>query len=261
MPIADDYPGVTGTERYDELDAARGIAILMMVIFHTLFDLSWFRIWPVNVSTGFWQFFAYSTASLFLVIAGISLSISHARVVRSVPGISPGEIRMKYFRRGALVFACGLLVTLATYLYLGEGFVIFGILHVIGVSIMISPLFFRFQEKNLLIGAGVIITGMAISASAISGPDLLLPLGIHSASFWSVDYEPLFPWSGLVLAGIGLGSLVYPDGKRAFPVPGFSRPLISPLASSGRHSLVIYLVHQPVILLLLQAATGVHIFW
>ena len=75
--------------RYGEIDLVRGIAILMMVLFHTLFDLSFFRIFPVDISFGFWRYFAFATASLFLLIVGISLTISRARVASTkYPDIS-----------------------------------------------------------------------------------------------------------------------------------------------------------------------------
>ena len=252
---------MSGTGRYDELDAARGIAILMMVLFHTLFDLYFFSVYPVEVTGGFWRYFAFATASLFLLIAGMSLSISHARFMQRDPPPSSFAVWKKYAGRGAFVFSCGLLVTAATYFYLGEGFVVFGILHVIGVSIALSPLFFRFREWNVAIGAAFVAAGIAIPVLSVYGPAFLLPIGIHPASFWSVDYEPVFPWAGLVLAGIGLGSLLYPEGRRAFEVPPSAMPAVSLLAIPGRHSLVIYLLHQPVLLLLLQFVTGHPVFW
>ncbi|MCX6687547.1 MAG: heparan-alpha-glucosaminide N-acetyltransferase domain-containing protein, partial [Methanoregula sp.] len=70
---------MAGTDRYIEIDAARGVAILMMVLFHIVFDLSFFYGYPFNIATGFWRYFALSTASLFLLIVGVSLVISHAR--------------------------------------------------------------------------------------------------------------------------------------------------------------------------------------
>jgi uncharacterized membrane protein len=249
---------MAGTDRYGELDAARGIAILMMIVFHTLFDLYFFGLYPVNVSSGFWRYFAFATASLFLLIAGISLSLSHARALPALEGDRGTSIliAVKYLKRGAGIFACGLLVTLATWLYLREGFVIFGILHVIGVSIMFSPLFFRFKQYNILIGAFVILIGIFVSSAGTEGPLWLLPIGIHPASFWSVDYEPLFPWFGLVLAGIGLGGTIYPEGRRSFPAPQIPEVIDRPLTFLGRHSLLIYLIHQPVIILVLQSLAG-----
>jgi len=249
---------VAGTGRYEEIDAARGIGILMMILFHSLFDLSFFGIYPVNVATGFWRYFAFSTGSLFLLLVGISLVISHAREEERLAGNPKQQagIVMKYLKRGMGIFACGLLVTFATWLYVPEWFIIFGILHLIGVSIMLAPLFFRFRRYNILIGAICIGIGIFLVAANITGPFWLLWLGIPPALFKTFDYYPLFPWLGIVLVGIGVGEQLYPRGKRSFAAPHLPAPILSPLAFLGRHSLLIYLVHQPVILLLLQIFAG-----
>ena len=240
--------------RFIEIDTARGIAILMMVLFHTLFDLSFFSIAPVNVSTGFWRYFAYATATLFLLIVGVSLVVSHDRAAAKRSG---SALAKKFLLRGAGIFSLGLLVTAATWLYLGEGFIIFGILHLIGVSVMLSPLFFRFRRYNLIIGSCCILAGFFLTG--IYGPWWLLPFGIHPAGFTSVDYTPLFPWFGVVLIGIGIGNFLYTGGVRQFAVPRLPDLFSAPLAFLGRHSLLIYLVHQPVIIILLGMATGTNI--
>jgi uncharacterized membrane protein len=240
--------------RYREIDLVRGIAILMMVAFHTLFDLNFFSVFSVEVSGGFWRYFAYATASLFLLVAGISLTISRAKMPALV---TRSQVIKKFLLRGAGIFLLGLLVTLCTWIYLKEGFIVFGILHLIGVSVMLSPLFFWLKKRAVLLGFFCIVTGYILST--VNGPIWLLPLGIHPASFWSVDYEPLFPWFGCVLIGMGLGEYLYKDGLRQFVVPEIPVIVIQPLAFLGRHSLVIYLIHQPIIILLLAALTGTRI--
>jgi uncharacterized membrane protein len=237
--------------RFREIDTTRGIAILMMILFHTLFDLSFFSIAPVNVSTGFWRWFAIATASLFLLVAGISLVVSHARSAATCTGF---ELTKKFLFRGAGIFALGLLVTLATWFYLHEGFVVFGILHLIGVSVILSPLFFRFGKYNILIGLFCIAAGFFIGH--IPGPIWLLPLGIYPASFISVDYTPIIPWFGVVLFGMGTGEFLYAGGVRRFAVPCLPDRIAVPLSFLGQHSLIIYLIHQPLIILLLAAVTG-----
>jgi uncharacterized membrane protein len=241
--------------RYREIDLVRGIAILMMVAFHTLFDLNFFSVFSVEVSGGFWRYFAYATASLFLLVAGISLTISRAKMPALV---TRSQVIKKFLLRGAGIFLLGLLVTLCTWIYLKEGFIVFGILHLIGVSVMVSPLFFWLKKRAFLLGFFCIVTGYILST--VNGPIWLLPLGIHPASFWSVDYEPLFPWFGCVLIGMGLGEYLYKDGLRQFVVPEIPVIVIQPLAFLGRHSLVIYFIHQPIIILLLAALTGTKIF-
>lgn len=237
--------------RFREIDATRGIAILMMVLFHTVFDLNFFMILPVNVSTGFWRWFAMATASLFLFIVGISLVVSHARSSAKLSGFA---LTKKFLFRGAGIFALGVLVTLATWLYLREGFIIFGILHLIGVSVMLSVFFFRFGKYNILLGLLCIAGGFFIGT--LQGPVWLLPLGIYPASFTSVDYTPLIPWFGAVLIGMGVGEFLYAGGFRQFRVPHLPDRIIRPLSFLGRYSLVIYLIHQPIIILLLAAVTG-----
>lgn len=237
--------------RFREIDAARGIAILMMIVFHTVFDISFFKIAHVNVSTGFWRWFAMATASLFLLLVGTSLVVSHARSAADLSGFA---LTKKFLFRGAGILALGLLVTLVTWLYLHEGFIIFGILHLIGVSVMLSPFFFRFGKYNILLGVLCIAAGFFIGN--VQGPVWLLPLGVVPASFTSVDYTPLIPWFGAVLAGMGVGEFLYSGGIRRFSMPYLPKLPEHLCAFLGRHSLVIYLVHQPIIILLLAAVTG-----
>jgi uncharacterized membrane protein len=241
--------------RYPEVDMVRGIAILMMILFHTVFDLSFFGISAVEVSSGFWKYFAYATASLFLLIVGVSLTISHARATASLSG---HRLTLKFVYRGAGIFLLGLLVTVVTFLYLHEGYIVFGILHLIGISVMISPLFFRFKKYNLVWGLLFIITGYFLAM--IDGPAWLLPFGIHPATFWSVDYEPVFPWTGIVLFGMGIGEYLYPGGVRKFAIPNIPSFFVEPLAFLGKHSLMIYLIHQPLIILLLAVIFDIPLF-
>jgi len=222
-----------------------------MILFHTLFDLSFFGIAPIDVSDGFWRYFAYATATLFLLIVGVSLSISHARAARRLEGRA---LVQKFLLRGGGIFCCGLLVTVATWWYLREGYIIFGILHLIGISIMLSPLFFRFRTWNAVIGVVFIAVGWILAT--IPGPLALLAIGIHPLTYMSVDYTPIFPWTGLVLIGLALGEFAYPGGERLWSVPSLSRIAEAPLSFLGRHSLVIYLVHQPIILLIIYFVTG-----
>jgi uncharacterized membrane protein len=245
---------MNAVSRYPEIDMVRGIAILMMILFHTVFDLSFFGISAIDVSAGFWRYFAFSTAALFLLVVGISLTLSHARASASLSGY---QLARKFLCRGAGIFLLGLLVTAGTWLYLKEGFIVFGILHLIGISVMISPLFFRFKLFNIILGLFFIVIGFFLAT--VTGPIWFLPLGVHPATFWSVDYEPVFPWTGIILVGMGLGEYLYPGGIRKFTVPGIPAFLIRPLASLGRHSLIIYLVHQPIVILLLAAVFGIQL--
>jgi uncharacterized membrane protein len=181
----------------------------------------------------------------------VSLVVSHARAQQKISGL---PLALKFMRRGAFIFGCGLLVTLGTWLFIRERFVIFGILHLIGIAVILSPLFFRFGKVNILFGLVCIFAGYLIAGT--NGPEFLLPLGIIPPGFTSVDYTPLFPWLGVVLIGMGIGAYLYAGGTRQFHLTSLPDVLVAPLSFLGRHSLVLYLVHQPVIILLLVLATG-----
>ncbi|HIH26694.1 MAG TPA: DUF1624 domain-containing protein, partial [Methanoregulaceae archaeon] len=79
------------------------------------------------------------------------------------------------------------------------------------------------------------------------GSDWLLWLGIHPPTFYSVDYTPVFPWLGVVLIGVFFGNIIYPGGRQRWQ-PGVPAPVKETAGFLGRHSLAIYLIHQPVIL-------------
>jgi len=243
------------TTRYGEIDFARGIAILMMVIFHTVFDLSFFGIVPFSVYTGFWRIFAISTAFLFVFLVGVSFSVSAANAEKK---LSRRDFVLKYFFRGLMIFGIGLFITLVTWLYLGNGFIIFGILHLIGISIILSVFFLRFNLFNLISGTAIIIAGIIIQW--YHGPVWLLWAGIHPESFYSVDYTPLLPWFGVVLIGIYTGKKLYPGGIRAYTSRIVQHLDSNAVSFLGRHSLLIYILHQPLIILVIRIITGAAIF-
>jgi uncharacterized membrane protein len=241
-------------QRFIEIDIVRGIAVIMMVIYHLLFDLWFFSLYGIPVTTGFWKYFAVATASLFLILVGVSVTISAAHAEKILSG---RNFYLKFVRRGITILLVAAGITLITWWYLGgEGFIIFGILHLIGFSIILSPLFFHRGKKTLLAGAVVIVAGLLLMQ--VHGPVYLIPLGVFPESFYSVDYTPIFPWFGMVLAGIFLGETLYPEGRRGFTLPQF--PVTGKIATYpgtilgflGKHSLIIYIIHQPVIILLLH---------
>jgi uncharacterized membrane protein len=238
--------------RYVELDAARGIAISMMVIFHLVFDLSFFSLCPVETSHGFWRIFGYTTAVLFVSIAGVAVTLRAERAVSSVA--KPSQF-LPFFRRGVFLIGVGFLVTLGTFVFLhGEGYVLFGILQLIGTSTILAPLFFRFGRKAAIPGVIIILIGWLITLP--TGPIWLLWAGIHPVDYISVDYTPLIPWFGVFLIGMAAGSWLYPLGMRTFRVPVWVDRMLYIPSLPGKHSLIIYLVHQPILLLILSVVYG-----
>jgi uncharacterized membrane protein len=232
--------------RFWEVDLLRGAAVIMMIAFHFAFDLSYFGLRPLDVFSGAWFLLARSTASLFLLLVGISLVLSASRAEGQNRDIFPHLLR-----RGLWIFALGMGLTLATYILIGAGFIVFGVLHLIGMSIVISYPFLNRQRLSGLLGASIILAGWPLQGIELDYPWLLW-LGLAPAGFRSLDYFPLIPWWGLVLVGISFGSFFYPGYRRRVQLPDLSLcPPIKTFVTLGRNSLLIYLVHQPILIALL----------
>jgi uncharacterized membrane protein len=141
-------------------------------------------------------------------------------------------------------------ITVLTYLAIGRGFVIFGILHLIGFTIVVAYPFLPRRRRFTALGAGLvaIAVGMLIRDRVSTSP-WLIPLGINQLRRPMLDWYPILPWGGVPLLGIWAGHALYPQGERRFSLPDLSgAPVIRQLASLGRVSLLFYLVHQPVLL-------------
>jgi uncharacterized membrane protein len=237
------------TARFWEVDAARGVAIIMMVIYHTTYDLDALGGYDVDATSGYWALFADATAGLFLFLVGVSLAISRART-----SLTGWRLFGKYLARGLRILAYGMVLT-GVFLVLQMGVVAFGILHLIGVSIILAYPFLQLRFTNLVLGCLIFVAGQYVLAQdLISQNYWLLPFGVIPEGVIMPDYRPLLPWFGVVLIGLFFGNVVYGDGRRP-TITGDKAPVLArPLLPLGRNSLFIYLIHQPIIVALLAAA-------
>lgn len=128
---------VAPTKRYLLLDAIRGVAILLMVIYHIVVMLSLFFFQNLNFQSWGWWLVGKTSSHLFLLLAGISLWISYQRKQRV--NWSDWQINHHLWRRGAALVCCGLLITLVTRIAVPDWTIYFGILHLMGVSTLLSP--------------------------------------------------------------------------------------------------------------------------
>lgn len=233
-------------KRVGMIDEIRGIAILLMVVYHTFFDL------VVLFGLDLPIFFSPAMnvirdlfAGLFIFISGTACRLSRSNL-----------------KRGVLCFAFGMLMTYATALVMPEEQILFGILHLLGVCMILSSFVLPLLDRvNLWVGIAVCallfwltvdITrgyiglpgglGWTIPEGSL-GNGLLFPFGLPDAGFSSSDYFPLLPWMFVFFAGAFFGRLV--ADRR---LPGICyQTHCRPLAFVGRHTLWIYLLHQPVI--------------
>jgi uncharacterized membrane protein len=241
----------SSANRHWEIDALRGVAITMMVIYHMAYDLVLFGYYQANVLIGPWRIFGRTTASLFILLVGVSLAISFARSDRLERGWSHYK---KYLVRGLKLIGWGMVITLVTWAYMGKPVVIFGILHVIGaITILVYP-FLSLHWANLPIGAAMIGLGVYLNQLPVSHPWLLL-FGLRPRTLFQVDYFPLLPWFGVALLGVFIGQQLYPEGTRKFKLPNWhEKPGPKELIWLGRRSLAVYLIHQPILIAILSVA-------
>ncbi|SIO04542.1 Uncharacterized membrane protein [Rhodovulum sp. ES.010] len=231
--------------RIPAIDHARAAALLGMGVFHFAYDLEMFgHLAPGTVVSGGWRTFSILVAGSFLFLAGVSLHLAHGR-----------RLRWRAFaRRLAMVGGAAGLVTLGTFAVFPERFVYFGILHAIAVSCVIGLAFLRLPAFLTLIAAAAVI-----ALPRPLGPDRpwLDWTGLTATPRPSVDFEPVFPWLAPFLAGLALARLGSAAGlwARLRPVDRPNR-LSRTLAWPGRHSLALYLVHQPVLIGLVWAGTA-----
>lgn len=224
-------------KRIWELDALRGICILGMVLVHLIYDLvDLYGIVQWEYPAAF-EFIKNWGGIIFILLSGICVTLGS----RSV-------------RRGILVFACGMICTVVTYgMYrfnmAGQGIIIyFGVLHCLGVSMLLWSLFKKCPWWLLAV-IGILLTalGFYIKAQVLVDFPWLTPLGLHTQDFLSSDYFPLLPYFGFFLLGAVVGRTVYAKKETLLPRVSEQNPVVRFFLLCGKHSLWIYLLHQPVL--------------
>ncbi|HEV7256085.1 MAG TPA: DUF1624 domain-containing protein [Mesorhizobium sp.] len=230
------------SRRIPWIDVGRGAALVAMAIYHFAWDMEFFGYAePGMTAQGGWKLFARAIASSFLFLVGVSLVLAHGRGVRW----------QGFWRRWATVAGAAALISAATYVATPESFIFFGILHQIAVASLLGILFLRWPAAALLAGAALFFAALFfLRHDALNHPAFWW-LGLSTANPRSNDYVPLFPWFGVVLLGMAGAKLAAHAGwlNRLAGVP--APRAAGPLAFAGRHSLAVYLLHQPALIGLL----------
>jgi len=201
-----------------------------MIAFHFLFNLKEFYSYPVDYNNGIYFYIGKASGILFIMMAAVSCSFSRNNG-----------------RRGLKILALAGLITIVTHLYDPAYGIKFGILHFLGTSILLFPLFEKLNKYLLVVlGIMIIILGQIIDPLP-AGNNYLFLFNLTSSTWVSADYYPLFPWLGVFLFGIVLGKVFYSKKSSLFRNPP-GRDFISFL---GQHTLSVYLIHQPLLLLII----------
>ena len=225
-------------QRIWEIDVARGACIPGMILIHLIYDvvnLYGFIHWPYPT---WYSLFKNNYGALFLLISGVSVTLGS----RSA-------------RRGITVFLGGMIVSAVTVgMYLmgmaGRGLIIyFGVLHCLGTCMLLWLLFRKLSPRALLtLAIPLVLVGWWLRGESFNMP-VLMPLGFTFPGFSSSDYFPLMPNLGYFLAGASFGKKFYAEKITRFPNVNTQNPVIRFFSWCGRNSLMIYLLHQPVLAL------------
>ena len=221
----------TPAGRYALLDELRGLDLVSMMLYHACWDLVFlFDVnmrWYAGTPGRLWQ---QTICWVFILLSGFCAPFGRYML-----------------RRGTVVFGAGAVVTLATLVFMPEGRVIFGVLTFLGAAMLLTGVLEPLLKK-------------VMPAVGLGGWKLMLPqslyanyftafFGFYPDWFYSTDYFGLLPWLFLFWAGYYLHKAV--GRRRMGPL---RRPVCPALGWMGRHSLLLYLLHQPVIYGVLSAA-------
>jgi len=224
--------------RLKYLDILRALALMGMVAYHVGWDLALFGYFSfADVTSGIWVVLAHIVVSVFLFIVGFSLYLAHHRSFN----------KWRFMRRLMKIMGAAALVSLTTFIVFPDSFIYFGVLHHIALASLIGLVFLRLPLiVNATITGGVL--ALPFYWREFSHP-LLLPLGLNKNPPFSVDYVPLLPWFAAVLIGISCAHILK-TGNLLHLLQGSSKStfLTACLQWLGRHSLLIYLIHQPILL-------------
>lgn len=228
----------SGHERNQIIDLIRGVDIVLMVLFNYSVTLRYFGL--IRVPSGFlyWTVLPASIASIFIFLSGTVVSISFKK--------NKAAFNRRYFLRGAKLAVFAAFITLFTYISVPERTIFFGILHFFAVSSFVIPFFVKYNRLNLIAGLSIIISGLYLQQKEFDF-SYLLWLGFIPDNFSTFDYFPVLPWLGVLLFGMYSGE--YITGRMANIK--IKNKLAGIFTFFGKNSLIIYLIHQPVLIFIL----------
>lgn len=216
-------------KRLPIIDEFRGIAVILMAVFHFCYDLSVFGFITFELNGGFFTWFRFLIVTLFFISVGAGLYLAHSPQIRW----------RKFWTREAKIVAGAFIITVSTFFMYPRSWVWFGVLHFIALASVIALAFIRFPRVALVTGVSIFVLynltdwfNLHFLWNLLSEP-LHLPRGTQ-------DLTRLIPWLGMVLIGIYLGKTRF-FNFQTLPLGWFHKPV----SFCSKHSLIIYLVHQP----------------
>jgi uncharacterized membrane protein len=232
-------------ERFDRLDALRAVAIVWMAVFHFLFDLNHFGYLEPRHSFHhdlLWVSQRTVIVSLFLFCAGLGVAVAQAQ----------GPSWARFWRRWAQVAGCAVLVSIGSTFMFPRSFIFFGVLHGIAVMLIVARLAAPLRLWLWPLGALALLLPWVLQIEAFNIKPLAWT-GLITRKPITEDFVPVLPWLGVMLWGVAAGQALLAHRREVLTGP-LAAPL-QPLAVLGLWSLSFYMLHQPVLIGLLLAAS------
>jgi uncharacterized membrane protein len=238
-------------QRFGLLDKARGLALVAMIVYHAIWDGFQFGLltWTAE-RDAIMRLSAQLIAGSFLTISGVSLALSAA--MDNMPLLQ----RRSFWKRTIIVAGAALLVTAASFVALPQAPIYFGILHHIAVaSLVIALVATRHAFLAAALGAVVLLVNASLAIPEFNHPALIW-LGLGTRAPITADWVPVAPWLAAGLLGFAIGKqFLLPWLASRAPSPAAIAR--DPLTWMGRRSLLIYLIHQPILIGLIYLYQGI----
>ena len=237
-------------QRFDRLDALRGVAIVWMAVFHFCFDLNHFGLWEPRqmfARDPFWTMQRTLIVSLFLLCAGLGQAVA----MQNVRGRSlDGRFDRRFWRRWAQVAGCALLVSAGSVLMFPGSWISFGVLHGVAVMLLLARLAAPLRAWLWPLGALALALPQLVQHSFFDSRATNW-LGLVTRKPFTEDFVPVLPWLGVMWWGLAAGQWLLQHRRSV--LAGAVPALLWPLALLGRWSLSFYMLHQPIFIGVLTA--------
>jgi len=243
-------------KRFLEIDIAKGVAVALMVIFHFFFLSRYMNIYPYLINNGLLYCFSKIAHYIFIFIVGVNLAVINQR--------NKEHKFSKQIKRGIFLIGGGMIISVLSYLAFGDLYIKFGILHFLGVAIILSQFII---DSEILVGTIGVSTLLlyyilqqfpnTMANTCWNFPMLCFITGIKNVKYSSLDHFSLIPYFSIICFGILIGNKLYHKGnnRKASILNKVDKQsnniLVKSIAVLGKYSLQIYFIHILIIYFIL----------
>ncbi len=235
----------TTTPRFDRLDALRGLALVWMAVFHFCFDLAHARVTTWNFyGDPVWTTQRTLILSLFLLCAGAGQAIATHQ----------GQTWPRFWKRWAQVAGCAVLVSVGSWVMFPQSYIYFGVLHGMAVMLILARLLAPLGPRLWWLGALWMLLPVVVSHPWFDSRWASV-LGLVTRKPITEDYVPILPWFGVMCWGLACTQwLLNAPPHWLSQAPQNASRLFRWLTVLGQWSLTFYMLHQPIMIGLLEGA-------